>query len=108
MDLVKRGEVWLAGLDPTVGSEIQKTRPVLVVSPDDLNAHLRLVMIIPLTSGSRPAPFRLPIDFAEKSGLLLLEQMRSIDKRRLIKRLGKVEETALEKTLAALRVFFSL
>ncbi|HWU18851.1 MAG TPA: type II toxin-antitoxin system PemK/MazF family toxin [Devosia sp.] len=107
MDLVKRGDIWLAGLDPTVGSEIQKTRPVLVVSPDDLNLHLRLVMIIPLTSGSRPAPFRLPIAFAGTNGLLLLEQMRSIDKRRLIKRRGRVEEAVLDETLAALRIFFA-
>lgn len=107
MDLVRRGEIWLAALDPTIGSEIQKTRPVLVVSPDDLNSHLRLVTIVPLTSGSRPAPFRLPIDFAGRNGLLLLEQIRMIGKRRLIKHLGKVDQVVLNETLAALRMFFA-
>lgn len=105
--MVTRGEIWLAALDPTVGTEIQKTRPVLVVSPDDLNSHLRLVTIIPLTSGSRSAPFRIPIQFAGKDGLLLLEQVRSIDKRRLIKLLGRAEVPILGKTLAALRAYYS-
>ena len=104
---MRRGDIWLASLDPTVGSEIQKTRPVLVVSPDDLNRYLRLVTIVPLTSGSRPAPFRLPIDFADRSGLLLLEQMRSVDKRRLVKHLGEVDDAVLGEALAALRMFFA-
>ena len=104
---MRRGDIWLASLDPTVGSEIQKTRPVLVVSPDDLNRYLRLVTIVPLTSDSRPAPFRLPIDFAGRSGLLLLEQMRSVDKRRLVKHLGEVGDAVLDEALAALRMFFA-
>lgn len=105
--MVRRGDIWLAALDPTVGSEIQKTRPVLIVSPDDLNAHLRLATIVPLTTGSHPAPFRLPIHFAGRDGLLLLEQLRSIDKRRLVKHLGNVNTAVLEDTLAALRSFFA-
>lgn len=88
---VKRGEVWLAALDPTVGSEIQKTRPCLIVSPDELNAHLRTVIVAPMTTGSRPAPFRVPVRFKGKAGLVLPDQMRTLDKARLVKRLGKVD-----------------
>ena len=69
--MVKRGEVWLAALDPTVGSEIRKTRPCLIVSPDELNAHLRTVLSVPLTTGGRPAPFRVPVTFQRKQGLIL-------------------------------------
>lgn len=105
--MVRRGEVWLTTLDPTVGTEIQKTRPTLVVSPDDLNEHLRVVTIVPMTSGSQPAPFRLPLDFAGKNGLLLLEQVRSVDKRRLVRLLGRAEEAVLAETLAALRLYFA-
>ncbi|MCR6670286.1 type II toxin-antitoxin system PemK/MazF family toxin [Devosia ginsengisoli] len=105
--MVTRGEIWLAALDPTVGTEIQKTRPVLVVSPDDLNAYLRLVTIIPLTSGSHPAPFRIPLQFAGRDGLLLLEQVRSVDKRRLIKLLGQAEQSTLRQALAALRTYYA-
>lgn len=88
---VKRGEVWLAALDPTMGSEIQKTRPCLVISPDELNAHLRTVIVVPMTTGSRPAPFRVALRFKGKDGLILPDQMRTIDKARLEKRLGKVD-----------------
>ncbi|HEV7346372.1 MAG TPA: type II toxin-antitoxin system PemK/MazF family toxin [Devosia sp.] len=107
MDLVRRGEVWLAALDPTVGSEIQKTRPVLVVSPNDLNEYLRVVTIVPLTSGSHPAPFRRPVNFGGRDGLLLLEQIRSVDKRRLIRRVGLVETAVLNETLSALQRYFA-
>jgi len=105
--VVARGEIWLATLDPTVGSEIQKTRPVLVVSPDDMNDHLRTVIIVPLTSGSQPAYFRVETQFADKKGLMLLDQVRAIDKRRLKKHLGVVEPSTLETTLALLREVFA-
>ncbi len=88
---MKRGEVWLVALDPTVGSEIQKTRPCLIISPDELNAHLRTVIVAPMTTGSRPAPFRVPVAFKGKSGLILPDQMRTVDKARMIKRAGKVD-----------------
>lgn len=86
-----RGEIWLAALDPTVGSEIQKTRPCVIVSPDELNAHLRTVIVAPMTTGSRPAPFRVPLRFKGKDGLILPDQMRTVDKGRLVKRLGRVD-----------------
>lgn len=86
-----RGEIWLAALDPTVGSEIQKTRPCVIVSPDELNAHLRTVIVAPMTTGSRPAPFRVALRFKGKDGLILPDQMRTVDKVRLVKRLGRVD-----------------
>ena len=105
--MVKRGDVWLAALDPTVGSEIQKTRPCLIVSPDELNAHLRTAIVAPLTTGSRPAPFRVPVRFQGKDGLILPDQMRTLDKRRLVKPLGRVEDQTIEEVLRVLRELFA-
>ena len=104
---VRRGDVWLAALDPTIGSEIQKTRPCLVVSPDDLNAHLSTCFVAPLTTGSRPAPFRIAVRFEGKEGLILPDQMRTIDRRRLVRRLGAVEAETLAETLAVMRELFA-
>jgi mRNA interferase MazF len=101
-----RGEVWLADLDPTTGSEIRKTRPCLIVSPDSMNNHLRTITAMPLTSGSQPAPFRIAIRFQGKDGLLLADQVRTLDRRRLIKRLGKVSATTLTAALTVLREMF--
>ena len=104
---MRRGEIWLATLDPTVGGEIQKTRPCLIVSPDELNAHLRTVIVAPMTSGSCPAPFRVPIRFQRKQGLVLPDQMRTLDKTRLVKRLGKADATTLAAVLAVLSEMFA-
>ena len=104
---MKRGEVWLAALDPTVGSEIQKTRPCVVVSPDELNGHLRTVIVAPMTTGSRPAPFRIAVEFEGKAGLVLTEQIRAVDARRLVKRRGKIEPAALQAVLKILRESFA-
>lgn len=103
---MKRGEIWLAALDPTVGSEIRKSRPCLIVSPDELNAHLRTVIVAPMTSGSRPAPFRVAIRFKGKDGLVLPDQMRTLDKTRLVKRMGKADPTILTAVLAVLGEMF--
>lgn len=105
--MVKRGEVWLAALNPTLGGEIQKTCPCLIVSPDEMNTHLRTATVIPLTSGSRPAPFRVAVTFKGKSGLLLVDQMRTLDRVRLVKRMGRVDAVILRETLAVLREMFS-
>jgi mRNA interferase MazF len=111
MDLVKRpaprrGEVWLVSLDPTVGSEIHKARPCLVVSPDAMNQHLRTVTAMPLTSGSRPAPFRIAARFDGRDGLLLADQVRTVDGLRLVRRLGAIDPPTLEQALAIFREMF--
>ena len=103
---VCRGEIWLAALDPTIGSEIQKTRPCVVVSPAEMHDFLRTVTVAPMTTGSRPAPYRIPLRFRGKDGLILLDQMRSLDKQRLVRRLGAVPGATLRLTLAALREMF--
>jgi mRNA interferase MazF len=104
--MVKRGDVWLVGLDPTVGSEIQKTRPCLVVSPPEIHDHLRTVIVAPMTSGSRPAGFRVPVSFQGVDGVVLLEQSRALDKRRLVKRLGQVPDAVLRQVLRTLRELY--
>lgn len=103
---VRRGEVWLAALDPTIGSEIQKTRPCLVISPDELNAHLRTVIVAPMTTGSRSAPFRVPVRFKGKDGLILPDQMRTLDRARLVKRLGTIDDETGAAVLGVLRTMF--
>jgi mRNA interferase MazF len=101
-----RGEVWLAALDPTQGSEIRKTRPCLVISPPELHDHLRTVTVAPMTTASRAAPFRIAVRFGEKDGLVLLDQIRTLDKARLVRRLGVVSRPTLTATLAVLRELF--
>jgi len=104
---MKTGEIWLAQLDPTVGSEIQKTRPCVVLSPDDLNAHLRTVIVAPMTTGSRPAHFRVPVTFQGKRGLVLLDQIRTLDKVRLVKRLGALRPQTLALAQRTLQEMFA-
>ena len=105
--MVKRGEIWLISLDPTVGSEIRKTRPCVIISPPEINDHLRRVIVAPMTTGGYPAPFRVRTLFQGKRGLILLDQMRSLDKTRLERRLGRVATGPLSITLAALRELFN-
>lgn len=104
---MKRGEIWLAALDPTVGSEIQKTRPCVIVSPAEMHDHLRTVIVAPMTTGSKPAPFRIPITFRKKSGLILLDQIRTLDKVRLVKKVGATTDKSLTDTLRTLQEVFS-
>lgn len=104
--MVSRGDVWLAALDPTVSSEIQKTRPCVVVSPAEMHDHLRTVIVAPMATGSHPAPFRIPVGFNGKDGLILVDQIRTLDKTRLIKNLGNVGPKVLSATLSALQVTF--
>jgi mRNA interferase MazF len=105
--VVRRGEIWLAALDPTIGSEIQKTRPCVIISPAEMHDHLRTVIVAPMTTGSRSAPFRIPVAFEGKKGLILLDQIRTLDRRRLTKRLGAVTAKTLSATLAALQEVFA-
>ena len=104
---MRRGEIWLAALDPTVGGEIRKTRPCVVISPDEMLGHLRTVIVAPMTTGSRPAPYRVPVTFRRKSGLILLDQLRTLDKIRLVKRLGVVGDATLLNLLDALKEVFA-
>lgn len=104
--MVKRGEVWLVALDPAAGSEIQKTRPCLVVSPDDLNRTLRTLIVVPLTTGSQRTRFRIPSGFRGKDGLILPDQIRTVARERLITRLGKVSVGSLDEVLRVLREMF--
>lgn len=103
---MKRGEIWLVALDPTIGTEIQKTRPCLIVSPPEMHDHLRAVIVAPMTTGSRPAGFRVPLSFKGQEGLVLLDQIRTVDKQRLVKRLGIVADSVLVATLDTLREVF--
>lgn len=103
---ILRGEVWLVDLDPTVGSEIQKTRPCVVVSPAELNDALRTLIVAPMTTGSRPAPFRVALRFRGRDGLILLDQLRTLDRQRLIRRLGVVPRGTLSDVLLVLREMF--
>jgi mRNA interferase MazF len=105
--VVKRGEVWLVRLDPTEGREIQKTRPCVIVSPPEIHDHLSTVMAAPMTTGSRPAGFRVPVKFGGKEGLILLEQIRALDKKRLVRRWGAIDRKELAVVLATLREMFA-
>jgi len=104
--MVKRGEVWLVALDPAVGSESQKTRPCLIVSPDELNSALATVIVAPLTTGSRAARFRVSVRFQGKEGLILTDQIRTVSRQRLVRRLGKPNAAATAATLKILREMF--
>ena len=105
--MVKRGDIWLVNLDPTVGSEIKKSRPCVVVSPAEMHDHLRTVILAPMTTKSRPAPFRIPVTHGGQKGLILLDQVRAVDKARLAKRLGAVSAKALTSTLSTLQEVFA-
>jgi mRNA interferase MazF len=104
---VKRGEIWLVNLDPTVGSEIRKTRPCVVVSPAEMHDHLRTAIVAPMTTKSRPAPFRIGVTHGGKKGLILLDQMRAVDKDRLAKKLGAIPAKTLTATLSTLQEVFT-
>jgi mRNA interferase MazF len=94
-------------LDPTVGGEIQKTRPCVIISPREMNDHLRTVLAAPMTTGSRPAAFRVALRFDERDGLILLDQIRALDKQRLVKRLSAIDRTTLMKALDRLQDTFA-
>ncbi len=104
---MKRGEIWLVNLDPTLGSEIKKTRPCVIVSPPELNQHLRTVMMAPMTSKGFAAPFRVPVTHAGTKGLIVLDQLRSVDKQRLVKKSGQVSAKTLGTVLKTLQELFA-
>lgn len=105
--MVKRFDVFLVNLDPTVGVEIQKKRPCLIISPDEMNRHLKTASIAPMTTASRKLPTRIACEFAGKNGFVVLDQTRTVDKIRLIKKLGEIDETAQLKVLEKLQEIFA-
>jgi mRNA interferase MazF len=104
---VRRGDVFLIGLDPTKGQEIQKTRPCLVVSPDELNEHLSTYIVAPMTTGGHPYPFRVECRFKGKYGRVVLDQLRTVDRQRFVRPLGRMAPTVVERVLSVLREMFS-
>src|SRR5262245_39766943 len=102
-----RGDVYLVRLDPTLGSEIQKTRPCLIVSPDELNGNLRTVIVAPMTTSGRTYPWRIRRRFQNRSGYVVLDQLRTVDRDRLVKRLGVLTATTLAEVLGGLQEMFA-
>lgn len=104
----RRFDIVLVNLDPTVGSEIQKTRPCLIVSPDEMNRHLRTVIVAPMTTGGQAYPSREPIRFQRKQGHVALDQVRAVDRDRLVKRLGAADKLTAAAVAAKLVEMFAL
>jgi mRNA interferase MazF len=105
--VVRRFEVYLINLDPTVGSEIQKTRPCLIISPDEMNRRIATVIVAPLTTKGRGYPTRVQCDFQGKAGEIVLDQIRTVDKTRLVRRLGVIDEATRINVLEVLAEMFS-
>jgi len=104
---VSRGDVFLVDLNPTRGGEIRKTRPCVVVSPDELNAHLRTFIVAPLTTGGHAYPFRVPCRFRGKSGHVVLDQVRTVDRERLVRHMGRLPPATLGRALGVLQETFA-
>jgi mRNA interferase MazF len=105
---VRRGEVLLVDLGLTHGSEIRKTRPCVVVSPDELNEHLRTYIVAPLTTGGHRYPFRVACRFGGKAGHVVLDQIRTVDRERVIRSLGRVTPSTLQQALSVLQEMFAV
>ena len=105
--VVKRFDVYLVALDPTVGSEIRKTRPCLVVSPDEMNCHIATVIVAPMTTKGQSYPSRVPCQFEDKEGRVVLDQLRTVDVERLVKRLGRLSAVSMADTLRCLQEMFA-
>ena len=105
--VVTRFDVFLVVLDPTIGSEIQKTRPCVVISPDEMNLHLATAIIAPMTTKGKLYPSRVPVCFQDKDGLIILDQIRTVDKTRLVKKLGSIDIDEQKAVLSILQEMFS-
>ena len=105
--VVKRFDVYLVNLDPTQGHELQKTRPGLIISPDEMNRHIGTVIIAPMTTKGRDYPTRVPVTFQKQVGQIVLDQIRTVDKRRLIRRLGRIDQRTATKVLQVLHEMFA-
>jgi mRNA interferase MazF len=104
---LRRGDVCLIELNPTHGSEIQKTRPCLIVSPDELNAHLRTLVVAPMTTGGHAYPWRVACRFQNRAGFVAIDQPRTVDRERVAKRLGRISPNTLSSVLNILPEMFS-
>jgi len=105
--VVRRFDVYLVGLDPTVGSEIKMTRPCVVISPDEMNSYIATVIVAPMTTRGRPYPTRVGCRFGGKSGQVVLDQIRTVDKARLVRRLGRLSPSPQAEVLSALGEMFA-
>jgi mRNA interferase MazF len=105
---VSRGEVCLIQLDPTRGSEIRKTRPCLVISPDELNQHLHALIVVPMTTGGQAYPWRVACRFRNRAGFVAIDQLRTVDMERITKRLGRISSNTLFSVLKVLQEMFSV
>jgi mRNA interferase MazF len=105
--VINRFEVHLVNLDPTVGREIKKTRPCLVISPDEMNHHIRTVIVAPMATKGRGYPTRVPCRFKGKSGQIVLDQIRAVDSTRLVRKLGRISPTTASDVLAVLQEMFA-
>ena len=105
--VVKRFDVYSLNLDPTVGSEIRKTRPCLVISPDEMNRWIATVVVAPMTTKGRPYPTRVACVFQGKEGQIVLDQLRTVDKSRLVRKLGRIEQSTQKGVLAVLAEMFA-
>ena len=105
--MVKRFDVYLVNLDPTIGSDIKKTRPCLVISPDEMNQFIRTVIVAPMTTKGHPYPTRVVCLFQRKTGQIVLDQIRTVDKARLIRRLGRLDKRTQARVLAGLGELFA-
>jgi len=103
----QRGDVYLTSLDPTKGREIKKTRPCLVVSPDELNDHLSTFLVAPMTTGGHPYPFRITCRFQKTDGFIVLDQIRTVYRARMVRRLGRISNPSLTKSLSILQEMFT-
>ena len=104
---ISRGDVHLVRLDPTLGSEIRKTRPCVVISPDELNQHLRTVIVAPMTTGGHAYPWRVACRFHNRSGFVALDQLRTVDRERLVKRLGRLSSSTTMEAMDTLQEMFT-
>jgi mRNA interferase MazF len=105
--VASRFGVYLIRLDPTQGREIRKTRPCLVISPDEMNRHISTVIVAPMTTKGHPYPSRVPVRFQRKEGQIVLDQIRTVDKIRFVRRLGKIDQATAQKVLAMLGEMFA-
>ena len=105
--VVNRFDVYLINLDPTIGSEIKKTRPCLVISPDEMNHHIRTVIVAPMTSASKTYPTRVSCTFKDKEGQIVLDQIRTIVKARLVKKIGTIDSNTQLEVISVLQRLFA-